>query len=118
MIVKFIEASDGTAHGKFMLARMDAELATRSGLPGYEDEPLMTVGGRRKFNSHSTLVVDLQTGRGAALALDPFSYTKLDEGGRMWVCPMFRPFLKWLCLQGLGMGAGDITALPSYVEIR
>lgn len=119
MITKFIEASDGNAYGKFLLLRMDSEeLNMMSALPGFEKQRLLTNGGRRKFNDHSTLVVDLQTGRAVALSLDPYSWTKVDENITLWVCPLFRPFVKWLCQQGLDAGKGDIRSLPAYIEVK
>lgn len=117
MIVKFVEASDGTAYGKFLVARLTPdELATPTALPGYTGR-LLTLAGQRKFNESSTLVLDLQTGRGHVNPLDPFSAHKIDEGGKLWVCPLHRTFLGWLCQQGLDNGTGDITTLPAFVDL-
>ena len=53
-----------------MLGRLSkVEAAARSALPGYESESLWTIGGRRRLNPRSTLVLDLQTGEGAAFGL-------------------------------------------------
>lgn len=121
MNTHLLEVSDGYMHGKFMLARLDADdLRQRSALPGYETDNFWTnSGGRRKFNTHSTLVIDCQTGAAVALSLDPYSWTKLERDGEhagAWVCPMFRPMLKWLCQQGIDK-SGDLTGLPRFVEI-
>jgi hypothetical protein len=121
VITHFIEASDGVAHGKFLLGRLSkVELAARSALPGFKTHRLMSVGGRRKFNERTTLMLDLQTGEGAGFYLDGEIDARHDMTSRhpkLWVCPMFRPTLYWLAEQGLGNGAGSIAALPHYVEI-
>lgn len=120
VITHFIEASQTAAgfnHGKFMLGRLsEVEAAARSALPGYEDESLWTVGGRRRLNPRSTLVLDLQTGEGAAFALRGLAVADL-AAREIWVCPMFEPFLVWLYQQGLGDGSGDIKALPRFVTL-
>lgn len=117
MIVKFIEASNDFNHGKFLLLRYDAdERLTRSALPGYEGDSLLA---GRKFDWEMTFVIDLQTGEGAAFTLDSgidASHT-LNEKHRIWVCPLYEPFLIWLSEQGLGYGAGDILELPSYLDL-
>jgi hypothetical protein len=118
VITHFIEAGGNDFnHGKFMLGRLTSEeLATRSALPGYENERLTRVGGLRRLNERSTLVVDLQTGEGAVFFLD--GYYKADlEKTKIWVCPMFEPFLQWLYQQDLAGGKGDITKLPRYVDL-
>src|SRR4051794_28790330 len=120
MITHFIEASqsaDGFNHGKFMLGRLSkVEAAARSALPGYESESLWTISGRRRLNPRSTLVLDLQTGEGAAFALRGLAVADL-AASKIWVCPMFEPFLCWLYEQGLGDGSGDIKALPRFVAL-
>lgn len=119
MISHFIEATNDVNYGKFLLLRFDAgERAARTALFGYEGEPLWTFGGVRKLNPTMTFVVDLQTGEGAAFSLDPYSWTKLDAEHRIWVCPMYGPFLRWLCQQGLDYGAGDIAKLPRCVQLE
>ena len=120
MITHFIEASDGVAHGKFMLGRLGGhELGLRSALPGFEEQRLLRVGGLRRLNDRSTLVVDLQTGNGAAFFISRGLWSAdLQRTGPIHVCPMFRPFLKWLYEQKVPHP--PITAicdLPRYVEI-
>jgi hypothetical protein len=119
VIVQFIETSNDFNHGKFMLARLDAaELRARSALPGYEESSLWHLGGLRAFNKHTTLVFDLQTGEGATFTLARHGSPSADlTKHKIWVCPMFEPFLHWLYAQGLDHGAGDIAALPRFVEL-
>lgn len=119
MVTHFIEASDGIAHGKFMLARLDgAELRVRSALPGFEGERLQRVGGARRLNHRSTLVLDLQTGNGAAFFIGTgYWRADLERTGPIHVCPMFRPFLAWLYGQDVGDAPDSIRELPRYVEV-
>jgi hypothetical protein len=120
MVTHFIEASDGMMHGKFMLGRLDsAELGVRSALPGSEEDPLMRVGGRRRLNERSTLIVDLQTGNGAAFFIGGGLWiADLNRTGPIHVCPMFPPFLKWLYEQKVpDFPATAIEQLPRYVRI-
>jgi hypothetical protein len=117
MIAHYIEASnDGMNWGKFLLLRHEQDPG--SALPGYEGEPLLT--SSRKFNRVHTMVIDLQTGEGAAFALEGSALNAhVDlERHKIWVCPLYEPFLQWLYEQpGLDMGRGDITALPRFVEL-
>jgi hypothetical protein len=118
MISHFIEGTNDFNYGKFLLLRFDtSERQVRTALTGFEGHPLFTFGGQRKLNPRMTLVVDLQTGEGAAFSLDPMSWTELGDKHRIWVCPMYEPFLRWLCQQGLDNGGGDITALPRCVQL-
>jgi hypothetical protein len=117
MITHFLEASQGPRgpnHGKFLLLRLDArELETRSALPGFETMPLLA---GRKFTGRETFMLDLQTGEGAAFLMTGLAEADLSKH-RIWVCPLYLPTLQWLYTRNLGEGAGDITALPRYVEL-
>lgn len=128
MNVHFIEATQAEFnlnHGKFMLARFTPEEArAKSALPGYEQESLWRIGGLRNMRPGMTLVLDLQTGEGAAFTLvdrhgDPDHTARYDLAKhKIWVCPMFEPFLGWLYGQTqLGESETAIQALPRYVEI-
>lgn len=123
MYTHFIEATNGGNHGKFMLARFTAEeAATTSCLPGLEGQSIFfNRGGRRKMTPGRTLVMDLQTGEGAEFSLKggglpPAEEAKwaLRETHRIWVCPLFEPFLCWLFEQGADQPLG---ALPRFVEL-
>lgn len=126
MIVRFVEVTDGVAYGKFLVSRLDAvELGTRSAMPEADGEPLLTYGGRRRFNQRTTLVVDLQRGTAAAWPLENgdigmhhYLTTKLGGIGQL-VCPMYLPFVRWLHLKGdWSDGAGDITTIPTYLQLE
>jgi len=59
------------------------------------------------------LVLDLQTGEGAILK--PGGDPRADlKKHRVWVCPMFEPFLEWLYARALAIGLDD---LPLHVDL-
>lgn len=120
MQTKIIEASNGFNWGKFMLARPDAEWAQTSHLhevapwPGHEatlERSLLETCG---WGREHLWVLDLQTGEGAYLRPGPHRSAHADlDKHRVWVCPMFAPFLTWLYDQDLA----DLAALPDAVEV-
>jgi hypothetical protein len=126
VITHLMEAGNDFNHGKFMLCQLEVkELAAHSALPGYEDKLFFQLGGSRKFNGRNFFVIDMQTGEGAAFSLRPHSDTPTGAAGaakfelnkhKIWVCPMFEPFLCWLFAQDIAVGT-DITKLPRYVHL-
>lgn len=133
MITQFVEVTDNVAYGKFMVARLDVEdLDARTAMPeaqpplGSDDwaPRLLSYGGRRRFNDHSTLVIDLQRGTGYAWPLEGGEIGMLhyrnEKLGRIehLVCPMYMPFVQWLHEKGeWAHGAGDITLIPRYLPL-
>ena len=120
VITHLIEASDNAAYGKFLIARLDDELHASSALPGYEGSPLLRLGGLRRFNENSTLIVDLQTGNAAVFFISNGGSWEADlnRTGPIHVCPMFRPFLKWLYEQKVPVHPpAAIQDLPRFVEV-
>lgn len=115
MKTHFIEATDGVAHGKFMLGRLDAgEAMTETALPGLTGSIFRNSGGSRKFRPALTLVLDLQTAQGAGFLLtDPFTVRAELHALNAWVCPMYRPTVLWLSERG----ELPFSELPRYVEI-
>lgn len=110
MITKFIEATDATEfnYGKFMVARHTTDEWRRPAIIGGSTSLLRLIG----TNSKAVLVFDLQTGEGASFV--PGNAAKYDlDKHKIWVCPMYEPFLEWLYKQDLT----DITALPSIVNL-
>lgn len=109
MKTKFIEVTqpEHLNWGKFMLARFDAEeWARRSALA----EGSLLRG--RGWGPEHLLIVDLQTGEGAVFRQGGSARNDLNKR-KIWVCPMFEPFLEWLYKQN----TDDLDALPGYVEI-
>lgn len=58
------------------------------------------------------VVLDLQTGEAGRFRAGGSAKADLNKH-RIWVCPMFEPFLTWLYKQDLT----DIDALPSFVNL-
>src|SRR5262245_9402901 len=98
MKTKFIEATDATKFnwGKFMIGYFEpAELGRPVTLPNAQlasRRPLLDQIG---FDRREIFVADLQTQEGAFFR--PGGSPKADlEKHRIWVCPLFEPFLEWL----------------------
>ena len=109
METKFIEVTNNEQNwGKFMLARFTPEEWTRRSAI---DPPASLVRGRGWTPDH-LLVFDLQTGEGAMFRPGGNAHADLDKH-RVWVCPMFEPFLEWLYEQKLD----DLDALPAMVNL-
>lgn len=108
MKIKFVEATNGIANwGKFIVARFDeAEWARRSAI-----EPTQGLIGGRGWTRDHILVLDLQTGEGAIFR--PGGCAEADlEKHRIFVCPLFQPFLEWLYQQPDPLGIPDHVDLP------
>lgn len=109
MKTKFIEATNGPRNwGKFMVARFELEEWLRASAIKGCGRLLM---GRGWTKDH-VLVLDLQTGEGAMFLPRGKASYDLDKH-RVWVCPLFEPFLNWLYEQDLR----DLEALPSLVDL-
>jgi hypothetical protein len=107
------------------------ELMTPTAMPeAPEGQRLLTYSGRRRFNNHTTLIVDLQVGTAFAWPLENgligmqhyiSKHYEADFGPKFaWmVCPLYLPFVLWLHEQGKwAEGAGDITEIPRYLDLR
>ena len=107
MQTKIIEAASKEGNwGKFMLARLDEEWQRRSVIS--ERILLSEIGWTRKH----LVVFDLQTGEGALFLPGGYARADLDKH-KVWVCPLFEPFLEWLYTQNLSY----LNLLPDSVEI-
>ncbi len=114
MKTKIIEAtnsdSGGFNWGKFMVGRFDHEWGHRAAVvSGGHGLPLLTSQG---WSRDHILVLDLATGEGAIFKIGGLASADLNKH-RVWVCPMFEPFLEWLYKQDLS----DLAALPAAVQI-
>lgn len=130
MNTKFVEATQGLKGGmnwgKFMVARFDqeewgrpSELVERLGRDPHQ--PMNPWGGGsllagRGWTQQHIAVFDLQTGEGAFFKPGGLPAADLAKH-KVWVCPMFEPFLVWL----YGYIAGDPDewwyVLPALVEL-
>lgn len=109
MTTKFIEATDATEFnwGKFAVCRFTPEeWQRRSAL---DERPLLACRG---WGADNLFVIDLQTGEGAIFRPGGLASADLNKH-KVWVCPMFEPFLEWLYLQDLS----DLAALPAMVNV-
>lgn len=117
MVTKFVEATQsaqsGINHGKFMLGRFDPDEWLR---PCALDTQLYARSPnllhRTGWSGDHLLVLDLATGEGAIFWPGGSPVADLEKH-RVWVCPMFEPFLEWLYRQDLT----DLEVLPDLVEL-
>ncbi len=134
----FIEATNGWQNwGKFMVARFDEEYQRRSEVvakdvvPAYE-QAMKNIGVTAEeakqfaetrihslgllngigWNPSDIIVFDLQTREGAAFKPGGCARADLDKH-KIWVCPLFEPFLEWLYQQDLS----DLNKLPKHVDL-
>lgn len=110
MITKFIEATNGPMNwGKFMIGRFDGDEWTRKSAVDDDDRLLLWCRG---WTPEHILVFDLQTGEGAMFRPRGFAPADLNKH-KIWVCPLFEPFLTWLYLQDLT----DLNKLPGHIDL-
>jgi len=105
MKTKIVEVTNGPRNwGKFLICAFDSELDYRSVV---DDRRMIASRG---WGPEHVLVLDLQTGEGAMFRLGGLASADLDKH-RIWVCPMFEPFLTWLYQQP------DPFAIPAHVDL-
>jgi hypothetical protein len=125
---RFVEATQGMErgpnHGKFMVGLFDEdEWARRCEVDAefrdphkpmnpWPDRPLLRRCG---WAENHILVVDLQTGEGAIFSPGGSATADLNKH-KIWVCPMFEPFLEWLYGQ-VRSGSDWFESLPVLVEL-
>lgn len=119
MRTRYFEAISAEGNwGKFMLGQFDAdEIAAQSALPDEAGVPVGSmIQGRGWAPGKHWFVMDLQTGEGAYFALGGLADYDLDNKHNIWVCPLFRPFLRWLYAR-FNEGA-DLWGLERVVQIE
>jgi hypothetical protein len=114
---KIIEAVQSKAEpgnwGKFMVAEPDTEFGRKSAVNTEFSGSLLTSIG---WTWQHVWVLDLQTGEGAFFK--PGGLARADlEKHRIWVCPLFEPFLEWLYEQFRKADDLDLDELPEVVEL-
>lgn len=116
MHTKIIEATSAQRGergnwGKFLVAQFDREWGRTPKAPGCEDLHMPLLAARGWTGDH-ILVLDLETGEGAIFLPGGLARADLDKH-RVWVCPLFQPFLDWLYQQDLD----NLDALPDHVAV-
>lgn len=94
--------------GKFMLGRWTSDELC---VPSVVDGRSAILG--RGWGEEHIWVLDLQTGEGACFRHGGSARADLNKR-RIWVCPLFEPFLGWLYKQDVS----DFDALPSLVTFK
>jgi hypothetical protein len=109
MQTKIIEATNGDRNwGKFCIMRPDVEWSRRSVISELGAPLLQQIG----WTPEHIWVLDLQTGEGAYFRPKGNAAADLAKH-RIWVCPLFEPFLGWLYQQD----TSDLDALPDSVDL-
>lgn len=110
MKTAIIEVTNGELNwGKFLVGQFDdAEWAHRSKI---SSGPLLRQIGHSD-RGNQLWVLDLQTCEGAQFRIGGSPKFDLDKH-KIWVCPMFEPFLEWLYTNW----DGDLGHLPAHVNL-
>lgn len=110
MKIKFIEVTNNNRNwGKFLLGKFTDEWEYRSTIAGGGRSLLYEVG----WTPAHLLILDLQTGEGAIFRPGGMVKHDLDKH-KIWVCPMYEPFLEWLYKQDLS----DLDKLPAFLDLK
>lgn len=109
MHVKFIEATNKDMNwGKFVVCRFDKdEWERRSAI-----DPGRSILATRGWSPDNIWVLDLETREGAAFKPGGLAAADLQKH-KVWVCPLYQPFLEWLYTQDLS----DLGRLPAMVNL-
>jgi len=110
MRTTIIEVTNGPNNwGKFLVGRFEAREWDRTSVVGRQDYSLL---GQIGWTEAHVWVLDLQTGEGACFLPGSHASVKADlDKHRIWVCPLYEPFLGWLYRQT------DYDALPAIVNL-
>lgn len=112
-----VEVTNGPLNwGKFLVAVFDVAEWTRHSAvlaeEGHAARPLLRSIGYSDSHLH-VWVLDLQTREGACFIVHDHALARLDlNNHKIWVCPMFEPFLEWLYKNYKG-----IDELPTHVDL-
>jgi hypothetical protein len=112
MKTKIIEANNGPRNwGRFLVGRFDSEWSQRTAIEGALSTGLLA--NHCGWTERHLLVLDLATGEGAVFKHGGYARADLNRRHRIWVCPLFEPFLAWLYQQDVT----DLEALPAMVTL-
>lgn len=111
MQTKLIEATNGPKNwGKFMIGRFTREQWGQQSAVDLEWRGSLICG--RGWTPKHILVFDLQTGEGALFMHGGLASADLNKH-KIWVCPLFEPFLEWLYKQDVE----DFDKLPALIDL-
>ncbi len=119
MELRIVEAGQGhtaglSNHGKCGIGRYTGEQWAEPGqFPGSESSQLLRQCG---WGPRHYWVLDLQTGEGAVFQVPGYAPADLNKR-RIWVCPMFEPFLAWMFEHARREGANWFERLPRTVML-
>ena len=118
MKTKFVEVTNNFNWGKFCIAKFDEEeMQRRSQI----DEPTAFGPPRSLLNAcgwetdQMDWIFDLQTGEGAIFRLGGSAHADLEKH-KVWVCPMFEPFLEYV-YDLYEKGTFDFDSFPNFVTL-
>jgi hypothetical protein len=116
MKTQIVEVTNGPKNwGKFLIGQFDSEWQRESAIV---NDTLAEMGvsvsrGLLKVVGWTPLhflLVDLQTGEGAIFKKGGLAHADLQKH-KVWVCPMFEPFLAWLYERS------SLADLPAQVDL-
>lgn len=113
MQTRIVEVTNNNLNwGKFLVGVLDVEWERKALIEGKpSDRPLLRILG---WDFQFVWVLDLQTGEGAYFRVGIGSNAKADlDNHRIWVCPMFEPFLIWLYANW----KGKLELLPETLNL-
>lgn len=117
MKTKIVEATNNQQNwGKFLIGIPDVEWDRRvvvTGDPGQGRDRLLA---RTGWTTRHMWVLDLQTGEGAFFSPGGSATADLQKH-RIWVCPLFEPFLEWLYQQYVPHTPMWVDNLPDMVNL-
>lgn len=99
--------------GKFLIGVPDTEWQHSSRIDAKGSWPLLREIG---WTAEHLWVLDLQTGEGAFFLPRGLAHADLEKH-RIWVCPLFEPFLEWLYDRYRANPRLDIDELPDVAEL-
>jgi hypothetical protein len=109
---QIVEVTNGPLNwGKFLVAHFDQKEVWHLSAVSPGRPLLQQIGYDLSLPERGLWVLDLQTREGAWFKIGGYAKADLDKH-KVWVCPMFEPFLEWLYANYKG-----IDELPTHVDL-
>src|SRR4051812_11461672 len=117
MQTKIIQATQRAEFnwGKFLVGKFFEEWTVAAAFPEGETRSMMSLRG---WHEHQYLVLDMETKEGAVFGLNGMAKADLRDKHKIWVCPMYEPFLEWLNLNYRAYWAehGGVKAYKYWID--